>query len=425
MSMAGGFLGGAQDRLLPAAIPFRFFLSAVMFHILAWAALFVAADDAAGFRGGIGPVLAAIHLLALGTLAMTAIGASLQLFPVVTRRALTRNWPGHLSFALMLPGVALTCWGMFAGDISLMQVGAVLVSLGLLVFIVLTADNLRRATSIPAVAAHGWLALVSLVFVAMLGVLLIWDFDWGFLIERTAFAAIHLTLAVFGFMGLLVLGLSFVLIPMFVLSRSVPNGPGWAQLGLSVLALLAFSAAMLTERFWLVWFALAAASGAAGIYLWVMAKALKSSMRKRLGLPFLLIRASWGFLILVMLLAATHYAGLEIPNAPPLIVFTLLAGWLLTFLCGVLQRIMPFLASMHAAGKSGLPPLLSDLTAEGPLKLHALCHFPALVLCGVGIVLDEGLVIRIGAALGFVAAVSFAAFAINVALKVRQGTQQG
>ena len=86
MSIAGGFLGGAQDRLLPASIPFRFFLSATGFHVLAWAALFLAAEDAAGFRGGTGPVLAAIHLLALGTLAMTAIGASLQLFPVVTRR---------------------------------------------------------------------------------------------------------------------------------------------------------------------------------------------------------------------------------------------------------------------------------------------------------------------------------------------------
>ena len=48
MSMAGGFLGGAKDRLLPASIPFRFFLSASVFHVLAWGMLLFGADDLAG-----------------------------------------------------------------------------------------------------------------------------------------------------------------------------------------------------------------------------------------------------------------------------------------------------------------------------------------------------------------------------------------
>ena len=144
-------------------------------------------------------------------------------------------------------------------------------------------------------------------------------------------------------------------------------------------------------------------------------------MRKRVGLPFVVMGASWGFLILTLLLVAAYLAGLAIPNAVSLIGFVLLAGWLLTFLCGVLQRIMPFLASMHAAGKSGLPPLLSDLTAEGPLMLHAVCHFSAVTLCGIGIVADQSLLIRIGSALGVVGAAGFATFAIIVALKVRQG----
>ncbi|MCV0429382.1 MAG: hypothetical protein K5905_28375, partial [Roseibium sp.] len=97
MSMPGSFLGGAQDRLLPASIPFRFFLAACLFQVLAWAVLLLAADDLAGYRGGPGLVLAAIHLATLGVLAMTAIGASYQLLPVVTRRPLVRDWPARLS----------------------------------------------------------------------------------------------------------------------------------------------------------------------------------------------------------------------------------------------------------------------------------------------------------------------------------------
>ena len=423
MSLAAGILGGAQNRLLPATIPFRFFLSAAGFHVLAWAVLLLAADEVAGFRGGPGLTLAAIHLVTLGTLAMAAIGASLQLFPVVTRRALTRNWPGHLSFAFMLPGVILMSWGMATYQTTAMRLGGALASAGLAVFAVLTADNLRRASSIPVVAAHGWLALTSLFAVTTMGVLLIWDFGTGFLVDHGAIAIAHMALASFGFMGFLILGLSLVLIPMFVLSRSPPQRLGWMQLTVAALGVAAFSVAVLGGRSWLIWLAFAAGFAASGLYLWQMMKVLKSRMRKRLGLPFLLIRVSWGFLVLTMLLIALFYAQVPIPNAPSLIGFVLLAGWLLTFLFGVMQRIMPFLASMHASGKSGLPPMPSELTAQGPLKLHAICHFAALFCCGLGIVVDQGWIIQIGAAFGLIGAVGFAVFAVNVALKVRQNSQ--
>ncbi|KUJ85446.1 hypothetical protein AVO45_00125 [Ruegeria marisrubri] len=420
MSMPGGFLGGAKDRLLPASIPFRFFLSAALFHVLAWIALLFAAPDVAGFRGGTGMTLAAIHLATLGVMAMTAIGASYQLLPVVTRRPLARDWPPRLSFWLFLPGVALLTGAMAAADSTGMMIGAILACLGLAVFSLVTADNLRRAGSIPVVSAHGWLALASLVLVALLGVLLIRDFETGFLEDHAMLATIHMTLASFGFMGFLVLGLSLVLIPMFILSRSLPQSPGWAQMILSGLALAGFSGGLFFGVSLLVWISLAASLAAAGCYLWLMRTALKTSMRKRLGLSFVLIRTSWAFLVLSLLLAGAVYAGADIPNAPALTGFTILAGWLLTFLTGVLQRIMPFLASMHAAGKSGLPPLLSELTADTPLRVHAACHLAALAVCPAGILLNQVWLVQLGAVAGTAGAVSFALFAVNVALKLKR-----
>ncbi|MCP5088703.1 MAG: hypothetical protein GY952_18080 [Rhodobacteraceae bacterium] len=420
MNSAGSFLGGAKDRLLPASIPFRFFLSASLFHVLAWTVLFFAADEVARFRGGPGLTLAAIHLATLGVLAMTAIGASYQLLPVVTRRPLARDWPARLSFWLILPGVALMTYGMAESALTSMKTGAVLLGFGLAVFAVLTADNLRRAGSFPVVSAHGWLALVSLVAFVALGVLLIWDLESGFLNNHLSLAVVHMVLASFGFMGFLVLGLSLVLIPMFVLSRSLPDKPGWAQLSLTAMALAGHSCGILLGNMPLVWIALAAGLGAAGCYLWLMRKSLNSSMRKRLGLPFILIRASWGFLFLCLLLGGAVAGGADIPNAPVLTGFILLVGWLLTFLLGVLQRIMPFLASMHAAGKSGLPPLLSELTAEGPLKVHAICHFAALAACVGGLLLNLTLLLQIGAILGLIGAIAFAVFAVNVVLKLKR-----
>lgn len=419
MSLPGGFLGGAQDRLLPASIPFRFFLSAAVFHVLAWAALFLDADEVAGFRGGTGLTLATIHLATLGTFAMTAIGASYQLLPVITRRALTRTWPTRASFWLLFPGICVLTLGMAQSWQMPMQIGAILVTCGLGIFLVLTADNLRRATSTPVVSAHGWVALASLAGTVALGLLLVWDFATGLMEDHATWGVIHMMLAAFGFMGLLVFGFSLILLPMFALSRSLPNAPGWAQLALSVAAFAGFTAGGLLLLPALSAISVAVGIAAVGCYLWLMHRILATRMRKRLGLSFVLIRVSWGFLILSLLLTGALMLDLGIPNAPALTGFVILAGWLLTFLLGVLQRIMPFLASMHAAGKSGLPPLLSDLTSDGPLKTHMVCHIAALALCGVGILLEATILIQFGALIGVVGAVAFFIFAIHVLVKLK------
>ena len=109
--MAAGttaFLGSAGERLLPYGIPFRFFGAAVLFHVAAWVVLALHGDDVADFRGGSGPVLAALHLITLGVFVMTAMGASLQLLPVATLQ-------GFASPATM-NGL---WWGLSAGTLCL------------------------------------------------------------------------------------------------------------------------------------------------------------------------------------------------------------------------------------------------------------------------------------------------------------------
>jgi len=422
--VSSAFLGGARDRLLPVSIPFRFFVSAALFHLAAWGVLLLEADQLGGFTGGPGPILAAIHLATLGVFAMTAIGASYQLLPVVTRRPLARDWPTRLSFWLLSPGICLLAWGMDRSSPGAMQTGAALVCSGLTVFAMLTADNLRRAGSVAVVAAHGWAALLALVGLAVLGMLLVWDFQTGFLDDHAGLAVIHMVLASYGFMGLLVAGFSLVLVPMFALSRSLPQRPGWAQLVLAGLALASFACGRWTGNTAFNWLALLAGFGAAGTYLWLMRAAMARRMRKRLGLSFVLIRASWGLLGISLILGAALLADLPIPNAPALFGFLLLAGWLSTFLMGILQRIMPFLASMHASGKSGLPPPPSDLTPQTPLKIHAFCHFGALACCAAGIIMETTALIRLGAVFGCVGALAFVGFALIVLLRLR-AFQQG
>lgn len=419
MTLAARFLGGAKSRLLPASIPFRYFAAANSFHILAWLVLLTAADEFPGFTGGPGTILAAIHLLTLGVLVMTAMGAAFQLLPVATRRPLAQTWPARLSFWLLTPGIFILTYGMATGDEAAMIAGGVSVTASFVVFAVIVADNLHRARDMPIVAAHGWGAIISLAGFTTLGLALIANFSIGFLPDHQSASLAHMILAGFGFMGLLAFGLSHVLIPMFALSHTLPPHLGWQEFWLACAACgLATAAALIDNPIGL---AIAAVTGlcASGVYLWLMNTALKNGMRKRLGLSFILVKLSWAALILCLVLGLAIALGVPIPNGTTLFGFILLAGWLLTFLTGILQRIMPFLASMHVTDTGGKPVRLSELTAELPLKVHAGCHIGAVLLCSLGIVANSGMLVQFGATLGVAGALAFAAFTFLIVIKLR------
>ena len=414
------FLGGAKNRLLPASVPFRFFATAVGFHLAAWTMLLVGADDLPGFAGGPGLILAALHLLTLGTFTMTAIGASYQLLPVATGQPMARVWLTKLSYWFFAPGVAALSVGMIEATPILLHAGATGVTIGLIIFLYLTSHNLFRAAgSMPVVAGHGWLAMAALVGFVSLGLVLVIDFTTGFLEDRQAIVIIHMSLAAFGFMAVLVFGFSQVLIPMFIMSRALPAKIGWSELALAGAALVITIAAEVLKIAPLTVVAQLLALASIATYLLVMRAAFKTRMRKRLGYSFIIIRASWALMVVAMLVGLAVNAGAPVPNGTTLFGFLVLVGWLLTFLMAILQRIMPFLASMHAAGKNGSPPLLSELTLEPPLKIHGALHGAAIVLCAIGIVTDWPLLVQFGAGAGILAAVSFIAFSGFVMMKLR------
>ena len=124
---AGAFVAGAKSRLLPASIPFRYFGAAVAYHLLAWLALMAGAGTAPKSAGGLGWPLAALHLVTLGVLVMTALGASLQLLPVATRQPVRLQRGPAAIWWLYTPGVGAVALGMGIPAPTLLVSGAVAV----------------------------------------------------------------------------------------------------------------------------------------------------------------------------------------------------------------------------------------------------------------------------------------------------------
>jgi hypothetical protein len=422
----GAFLGGAIGRLLPASIPFRYFGAAAAFHVAAWVALFAGADGAPRYRGGLGWTLAALHLVTLGVLTMTAIGASLQLLPVATRQAVHSRHAPALVFWLYAPGVAAAAIGMGWPSVPLLATGALLIALALAIYAALLARNLFGARGMPAVIAHVWVAWIALAIVLVAALSLAFGYAGGSALPRAVALALHVPFAAYGFMGMLALGLSYILVPMFALSQPPDERTALVSCALACAALAAVAAAAFGIAVVPLRVAAIGAGGVAvALHLRLMLRSLANGMRRDLGPSFRLVRLGWA--MLAASLAAALGVALDVPFGGMATLFGLLliAGWLLTFLLGILQRIVPFLASMHASRGKHRPPTPSSLAAGSALRVHAMCHVSALAVLAAAIVVDNAWLARIGALLGLVGSVAFLAFFVQVVRRMRGAGAEG
>jgi hypothetical protein len=416
VSAPGAFLGGAKSRLLPASIPLRFFGAAVAFHLLAWLALAAGAVLWVDAPSAFGWPLAALHLVTLGVLGMAAMGAGAQLLPVATRQPA----PGHRLLAALwwayTAGVAVLALGMGLADPPLMAAGAVAVALAFAAWAALMVRNLHGARGMPGVVAHCWAALAALAVVlasalSLAGTWLGWPVP-----PREITLGLHLVFAPYGFMGLLALGLSYILVPMFALADAPTERAQLASCALAVAALaLAAAAAFGVAPVALRCAALLAGAAAALLHLRLMLRALATGMRRELGRSFTLVKIGWGGLLASLVLGFGLVLDLPVPRLATWFGLCLIGVWLLSFLLGMLQRILPFLAAMHAGGAGRKrAPTPSALTNERLLRIHFGCHLAALAGLGLAIATGSGLLAAAAAAVGAAGALAFCYFYLTL-----------
>jgi len=409
------FAGGARGRLLPLLLPLRFFGAAVAFHLFAWIALGIAAPQVPRHAGGIGWPLAALHALTLGVLVMTAIGASLQLMPVATRQPLLSRRAVGAVWWLYTPGVAALVAAMALQRPLAMALAALPVAAALLVYMALLGRNLAGARGMPGVRTMGWLALaaLALALLSALAMVATWA-GWGAW-PRDSLLVLHIAAAVFGFMGLLALGLSNVLVPMFALA---PVPLERTQLSIAALCALAL---LLTVPVALGSWPSAALLGAIGVaavacawHVASMRGVMRHGLRRELGGSFRLVRLAWAMLGITLVLAAWWALDRARAGLATALVASALLGWLASFLFGILQRIVPFLVAMHLGGTVRRAPTPSSLTDERALAWHRRGHAAALVLLALAIGFDSVPAALAAASAGMLGALAFGAFFVGV-----------
>ncbi|RZI42779.1 permease [Herbaspirillum sp. HC18] len=368
--------------------PLRFFLTAPAFAIAAACLLFWYGPDA--FQTRWSPVtLALTHLLTLGFLAMCMIGALLQILPVVAGIEVPAAKLTASAVHAMLATGAITLVAAFLTSLPLVFTLAILLLLSAFgwLLIALARRIWSAEHSSPMLTAIRF-ALTSLAIAVALGATAAGAFAWQLQLPLMQLTDVHAAWGLLGWVGLLVAGIAYQVVPMF---QVTPLYPQWVTRYLTrgVFLLLAIWAAASFAAPAAAWPLILFAAPAAAYATFSLTTFRLLSQRKRPKPdPTTLF---WRTALSSLLAAAALWAaGTAIPqisahNAYPLALgILMIVGFGCSVINGMLYKIVPFLVWYHLqndpeAGCAKAPnvkQILPDREAEKQFRLH----LPALLL---------------------------------------------
>jgi hypothetical protein len=377
------------DQAPPLWVPLSFFLTAPLALVAAGALL--AANGAPALATGLAPVTLAIaHLGTLGFLTLAMMGALYQMTAVVAGSPVRRIRLGHVVHALFVTGVAALIGGLAAGSARAVFWAIALLALAVPLFVVPLARALLRAPARNETVAGMGIALVSFVVTAILGLWMAHGHGgMRFPGPRGLFIQGHLCVGVLGWVGGLVLAVSWQVLPMFYLSAPVARtAKRWIQglaaagalLPAGVLALFSAGAlgADVGRASWLV--AIAALPGVLAVWALhplVSARSLRSRRRRRSDASLLFWHAALAVAPICALSTAVAFLVPD-PRFGVLLGWLALCGWAGMVVHGMLGRIVPFLVWLHRlaprVGEADVPSargLLPDTWIRAGFALHA------------------------------------------------------
>ncbi|MFN8557107.1 MAG: hypothetical protein U0531_07055 [Dehalococcoidia bacterium] len=254
--------------------------------------------------------VALAHLFVLGWLTLVMMGALYQLTPVIAQAPLASVRLAVVQVVLYVAGVGGLVQSFAFGGTGSLPVHAAGAVAGVALFLLNIALTLRRVAAWTAPARYLAAAVALLGATVALGLLFALDLRYGWFPLPAGRIAIHAHLGIAGWMGLLLAGVSYRLVPMFALVRGHDERLAVRNLALLCVALVALAAAL---TFGLRGVALVAPAMALGagylIYVADMTRLYRRRLRRRLDLYAWALFASLGCLALTVVLGVLAAGG--------------------------------------------------------------------------------------------------------------------
>lgn len=206
----------------PFSVPARFLVSAPFFGLLAALVLLWYGPDIISHRWT-PELLAVTHFLTLGFLAMSMLGAMLQLMPVLMGMVIPRavTFSGLVHTPLFLGTLCLgLAWLLQLSQ--LFTAAMLLLGFSFTVFIIVVTERLLRSANRHVTRSMMLLALLSLFITVSLGIYLAMGHSWQTLLLARHLTDLHLSWGLLGWVLLLIMAVAYQVIPMFQITDEYP-----------------------------------------------------------------------------------------------------------------------------------------------------------------------------------------------------------
>ncbi|MBF0212731.1 MAG: hypothetical protein HQM00_04095 [Magnetococcales bacterium] len=412
------------DQAPPLHLPFRFFGTAPLFVMLTGAALSCWGSDL--LLTPLAPAtVATLHLLLLGWLLMVVCGAMIQMIPVLA--GIPVPWPRLVPWvhALLTVGTLALFAGLSREPVwpaaLLVAVAALILAVG--GFLVPIAVALVKAPAKHPTVNGMRLAMLCLAGTLSLGVLFVGEHLHGFIdLDRRILVAIHLLWGLIGTMGVLIVGVSFQVLPMFYMTPAFPE-----RVAIRVLLGLAVSLLLVPVALLLVgvdhpWIPLAAAlPGLAALIRYGIEIKRMLQQRKRKLVDATLRFWQIGFLCAVLsLIALACWPVTEDDRWRWVVGILYPVGWVTPVMIGMLHKIIPFLVWFHRFSTlAGLVeiPMMDDLSPLRVVNAQVWLMVGSVVTLVLAVLTGWDFLIRLGG-VGLIAVGGIVLYALWFSLRI-------
>jgi hypothetical protein len=165
--------------------------------------------------------LAITHMMALGWGTMIILGSAHQLVPVLIEGKLFSNKLAYASFALAATGIPLLVYGFFSFNLGWpARYGGELIIASIICFLINIGVSIVKSKTESVHAVFVFTATLWLLLTALVGLLLIYNFQYHFLPDDSIdYLPLHAHMGIAGWFLLLIIGVGSRLIPMFLISK--------------------------------------------------------------------------------------------------------------------------------------------------------------------------------------------------------------
>ena len=335
----------------PFSVPARFLLSAPIFGLIAALVMLWHGPEMIVHRWT-PELLAVTHFLTLGFLAMSMLGAMMQLMPVLMGQVIPRaNLFSALVHTPLFLGSACLGLAWLIRINELFMVAIILLGLAFAIFIAVAIERLWSSKNRHVTRSMMMLALLALLITASLGIYLAISTAWPTLAAARQLTDLHLSWGLFGWVAMLIMAVAYQVIPMFQITDEYPaihqRWMGWsvfiAMLALSLayslpLEILKTISSLLLAASLLI-FALTT--------LWVL-------RTRRRQIPDLTMKfwqlAMVSLLLLVLVWTTSTLLNFNLPEL--LLGVLIIHGFAMTTINGMMYKIFPFLIWLHLSTRN-------------------------------------------------------------------------